>query len=92
MADTTPPAPVASCAAYAVTEVQGQAPTTLDKFEGAATLVTRGLTGEHQVCGEGGHAHDGTVRFYEKDHRGTGKDVRVWSVSAAPEGGFVAAC
>ncbi len=92
MTDTTPPALVVSCAAYTVTQVKGQAPTALDEFEGTATFVGQGPTGEHHFCGEGGDAHDGTVRFYEKDHRGTGKDVRVWTVSFTPESGFVAAC
>lgn len=67
MTDTTPPALVVSCAAYAVTQVKGQAPTALDEFEGTATFVAQGPTGEHHVCGKGGNAHDGTVRFYEKD-------------------------
>ena len=92
MRDTTPPALVVSTAAYAVTQVEGQAPTALNEFVGTVTLVAQGPTGEHQVCGEGGEAHDGTVRFYEKDDRGTGRDVRVWNVSVTPGGGFVAAC
>ena len=92
MTDATPPALVVSSVAYAVTQVDGQTPTALNEFEGTVTLVTRGPTGEHQVCGEGVDAHDGTVRFYQKDHCGAGKDVRVWTVSVTPAGEFVAAC
>ena len=92
MTDTTPPDLVVSCAAYGERQVGGQAPTSLNEFEGAVTFVTQGPTGEHQVCGEGANVHDGTVRFYEKHHGGTGKDVRVWMVSVTPEGGFAVTC
>lgn len=91
MTATRPPALVVSHAPYVVTQVEGQAPTTLDDFEGTVTFVAQGPSGEHQVCGEGGEAHDGRVRIHEKDQSGTGKDVRVWTVSVTPDG-FVAVC
>jgi hypothetical protein len=76
---------------YEVTEVEGEAPATLAEFGGPVTMTTRGPTGEHQVSGSGGDEHDGAVRVHEKDHDGTGKDVRVWTVTpAADRDGFVA--
>lgn len=92
MTDTTPPALVVSCAPYTVTAVEGRAPRSLHEFEGTISFVVDGPTGGHQIFGEGGDAHDGAVRFYEKDQEGVGKDVRVWTVSISPDRGFVAAC
>ena len=92
MTDTVPPALVVSCAPYTVTAVEGRAPRELHDFEGSTVFVADGPTGEHEVFGQGSGPEDGAVRFYEKDQRGTGKDVRVWTVSVGPERGFVAAC
>ncbi len=77
---------------YEVTTVEGQAPVTLAEFAGPVTMSTHGPTGDHEVNGAGGSEHAGTVRVHEKDHEGTGKDVRVWTVSPNPDhDGFVAA-
>ncbi len=76
---------------YEVTTVDGQAPVALSDFAGAVTMTTHGPTGDHEVSGSGGAERDGTVRVHEKDHAGTGKDVRVWTVSSeADDDGFVA--
>lgn len=82
MTDTTP-AMIVSGVPYEVTGVAGQAPSTLDEFAGPVTMQTQGPTGEHEVLGAGEHPHDGAVRVHEKNHGGTGKDVRVWTVTPA---------
>jgi hypothetical protein len=85
------PAMIVSGVPYEVTELEGKAPAVLEDFAGPITMHTQGATGDHEVCGSGEHVHDGAVRVHEKDHHGTGKDVRVWTVSpAADDDGFVA--
>ena len=74
---------------YEVTGVQGEVPVALSEFAGDVTMTTHGPTGDHEVCGAGEDMHDGAVRVHEKDHGGTGKDVRVWTVSPTDDG-FVA--
>ena len=86
-----PPAVVVACAAYVVTEVGGLLPTALEEFAGLTDFVVEGLTGTNHVTCQGGEGTDGTVRFYEKDNHGTGKDVRVWTVSRR-DAGFLATC
>lgn len=77
---------------YAVTDVEGQEPSHLADFTGQVTMHTEGPTGQHEVSGSCEHEHDGAVRVHQKDHHGTGKDVRVWTVSPATDHeGFVAA-
>ncbi|WP_129338503.1 hypothetical protein [Cellulomonas endophytica] len=77
---------------YTVTGVGGRTPTGPGDFAGAVTVTVHGATGEHEVAGTGVEQPDGTVRLYQKDHHGTGKDVRVWTVTPDPSsGGFVAA-
>lgn len=83
MTESTP-SMIASGVPYEVTEVEGGSPSTLDQFVGDVTMSTHGPTGNHDVCGAGERPHDGAVRVHEKDHHGTGKDVRVWTVSPAP--------
>lgn len=76
---------------YVVTDVEGDEPSTLESFVGQTTMHTQGPTGEHEVSGSGEHEHDGAVRVHEKDHDGTGRDVRTWTVSPDPDHeGFVA--
>lgn len=79
------PAMIVSGVPYEVTEVEGRTPSTLEEFAGDVTIHTQGPTGDHEVSGAGEHPHDGAVRVHEKDHDGTGKDVRVWTVSPAPD-------
>ena len=84
MTDATP-AMIVSGVPYEVTGVDGRTPFTLEEFAGPVRVHTHGPTGDHEVCGAGEHPHDGVVRVHEKDHDGTGKDVRVWTVSPAPD-------
>ena len=88
---TEPPALVVSCSAYVVTQVGGRPPTALEEFAGLTDFVAEGLTGSHHVSGQGGEVVGDTVRFYEKDNHGTGKDVRVWTVCRR-DAGFLATC
>lgn len=86
------PAMIVSGVPYEVTELEGGAPATLAEFGGAITMTAHGPTGDHEVNGSGEIEHDGAVRVHEKDHEGTGKDVRVWTVTPTPDhDGFVAA-
>lgn len=85
MTDTTP-AMIVSGVPYAVTGVEGRTPTSLEEFEGQVTIHTHGPTGDHDVTGSGELAHDGTVKLHEKHDHGTGRDVRTWTVSPAPDG------
>jgi hypothetical protein len=89
MSAGTTPIMVVSGVAYAVTDVDGQPPTALSSFVGEATFVADGRTGRHHVAGAGAE-HEGQIRFHEKMADGTGKDVRVWTISPADDGGFVA--
>ncbi len=77
---------------YLVTKVGGRPPVTLAEFTGEITMHLHGPTGAHTVSGSGEAADDDSVRLHEKDHEGTGKDVRVWTVSPGLDRlGFVAA-
>ena len=62
---------------------------TLGQFVGHTSFTIDKDGAESQIAGEG-VAHDGGVRFHEKDavH---GKDVRVWQISEESGGGFSAA-
>ena len=82
------PQPVASGCPYAVTEVSGHQPDQLDEFVGdTAFTVIR----DRQICYVGGTGvragHD--VRFHQKD-AATGKDIRVWCITAAGAHRFAA--
>ncbi|GIG30527.1 hypothetical protein [Cellulomonas marina] len=86
---STEAATIVSGVPYGITVVGGRAPTALTDFVGPVSIEVRGATGSHEVHGTG-VAHDGgVVRLYQKDHAGTGKDVRVWSISSGADG-FVA--
>lgn len=79
-----PADPVVSGKPYAVREVAGHDPRTLDDFVGAATIV---MEDGRRVTGVG--VVDGLIaRFREKDSEGS-KDVRVWRISRS-DGTFVA--
>jgi hypothetical protein len=89
---STDPSMIVSGVPYEVTDVEGKEPASLEDFAGPITMQTRGATGDHEVSGSGEGIHGGAVRVHEKDHHGTGKDVRVWTVSPNPDdAGFVAA-
>lgn len=80
-----PADPVISGKPYLVREVAGQVPSSLADFEGAQTLV---LDGGRRISGIGSRDEQG-ARFREKD-ADAGKDVRVWRITDASGGGFVA--
>jgi hypothetical protein len=86
------PAMIVSGVPYEVTEVDGQEPVELSEFAGDLTMTAQGPTGEHEISGSAERVRDGAVRVHEKDHEGTGKDVRVWTVAPADDhDGFTAA-
>ena len=74
------PEPVISGVPYPVTSAAGdETPGSLDQFVGSTsfTIQMQGLLVVHG-CG----SFDGkSVRFYEKDHNGTGRDIRVWRIT-----------
>lgn len=86
----SPPAPVVSGVPYAVLDVDGRTPRTVDDFVGSVTLTVEGSTGRHVVRGDAA-VRDGVVRLHEKsDDDGGGKDVRTWRVTPSDAGGFCA--
>ncbi|QCB92377.1 hypothetical protein [Cellulomonas shaoxiangyii] len=80
--------PIVSAVPYEVLEVQGRTPVALTDFVGTVSVLLRGSTGEHVVCGQG-TADTHTAVLQEKSNDGVGKDVRRWSVVADGDG-FVA--
>ena len=82
------PAAVTSGTPYRIVQVADAAPRDLGQFVGT-TRFSIDLADGYLVCGSGRLEGD-TVRFHEKDRGGTGKDVRVWTVSAVEGGGFSA--
>ena len=84
------PTPVVSGMPYAVEDVGGRAPSSVDEFVGTVRLMLVGTTGRHVVAGEA-TVHGSVVHLTEKGDDGVGKDVRAWRIQAADEGaGFVA--
>lgn len=73
---------------YRVVDVDAHLPVVPSDVLGATGFVVEGSTGRHRVVGEGAVVGD-VVRFHEKAEAG-GKDVRVWHVHEAPDGGLVA--
>ncbi|WP_182113182.1 MULTISPECIES: hypothetical protein [unclassified Actinotalea] len=91
MSSTTNLATIVSGVPYVVRTLDGRPPVSIDEFAADVSMVVVGPTGEHTVAGCGDLISDGTVRLYQKDNDGTGKDIRVWTVSASPsDDGFVA--
>jgi hypothetical protein len=74
---------------YPVTDVDGRTPRSLDDFRGevCVTLIRNGDA--VQMLGSGSEAPTG-VRFHQKDPGRDGKDIRVWDITAAVDGSFVA--
>jgi hypothetical protein len=83
-----PPKSVISGVAYAVLDVGERSPTSIQEFVGV-TRFTIDNHGPYVVRGCGALSA-GRVRFYEKDHGGDGRDVRVWQITASGEAGFTA--
>lgn len=85
----SPPAPVVSGVPYAVLDVDGRPPRSVDDFAGHVTLTVEGRTGRHVVRGDA-TVRDGIVRLHEKSDDGGGKDIRTWRVRPTDAGGFCA--
>jgi hypothetical protein len=83
------PEPIASATPYAVTAVGGRAPRRLTDFVGDRTFTLKNSDRPYDVAGVGAD-HGDVVRFHEKDAGRDGKDVRVWQITLAADGGFVA--
>jgi len=80
--------PIASGVGYTINETNGERPGSLDQFVGTAVFVID-VRGELRTI-EGSGSFDGkSVRFYEK-HGGTGKDIRVWRITAGSDCSFTA--
>jgi hypothetical protein len=88
MTYSTSPQPVVSGVPYPVTEVNGIRAASLTDFVGTVAFEIDKDGSPYVIDGEG-RERDGGVRVHEKNGRG-GKDIRVWRVSAAPDGGYVA--
>ena len=81
----TTPAPIVSGRPYRVVEVAGSPLRDLKDLVGDVAQFTIDHDGGYVVQGSSRWDED-TVKFYEKDGDGTGKDVRVWQVTkAGPE-------
>ncbi|GAB3254338.1 hypothetical protein [Kineosporia babensis] len=82
---SVPPAPIVSGRAYRILGVAGNPVQDLNDLVGsiAEFTIDHGTGYVVHGCSRWDHA---TVKFYEKDNRGTGKDLRVWRVTqAGPE-------
>jgi len=79
---------VASGLPYTVTDVSGRRPAALDDFVGEVSFTAVKDEQSCQINGFGGFAGS-SVRFYEKDHA-TGRDLRVWQVTADDGQDFLA--
>jgi len=85
----TPPAPIISGIAYRILDVAGQPLTDLDELLGAKAEFTIDHDGGYVVRGSSRKDED-TVKFYEKDSDGIGKDLRVWRLEREGPKAFTA--
>lgn len=71
---------------YPVGEVKGRCPAGLDDFVGVAsfTVIRGGRT--YRVFGTGGELDAGVVRFGQQDLDWDGRDIRIWLITATPNG------
>lgn len=83
--------PVESGQEYTITDVNGHQPESLSDFAGEIQLTL--VRNEHllQVAGSGATPAAGSVRFYQKDLALHDRDIRVWTITAAPDSTFLAA-
>jgi hypothetical protein len=87
--------PVGSGQTYAVIEVDGHRPSSLDDFVAESTITVVRGNERHRVMGAGTPSDRG-IRFHQKDLETGGRDVRVWAIeqdadetfSAEPIGAF----
>jgi hypothetical protein len=82
---------LASGRPLSVTAVAGQSTDDLGALSGEAetTFTVDNDGSPYEVQGAGAPEGD-AVRFYEKDNGAAGRDVRVWLVERAADGGLVA--
>jgi hypothetical protein len=67
---------------YSIRFVNGRPPASLDDFVTADIIELTVNSGHDEVCLKGSAHRQGDVALvYEKDHEGTGKDVRVWEIA-----------
>ena len=85
-----PARPIASGRPYHVKACRGRVPTALADFEGETDFTLSTGAGTTVIRGVG-TAHEGWIRFQEKDVAQNGKDVRVWHITLEADGGFTAA-
>ena len=85
----TPPAPIISGIAYRILGVAGHPLSGLDEVLGAEAQFTIDHDGGYVVRGSS-RKDDETVRFYEKDSDGIGKDLRVWRLQQEGPDAFTA--
>jgi hypothetical protein len=88
MTYSTSPQPVVSGVPYPVTEVNGAPASGLSDFVGTVAFEIDRDGAPYLIDGEG-RERDGAVRVHEKNGPG-GKDVRVWRVYLAADGGYLA--
>ena len=85
---STTPEPVISGVPYPVSDVAGSPPSQLADFVGTVEIGIDKNGTPYVIDGEG-LERAGEVRVHEKNGKG-GKDIRVWRVYPAPDGGFLA--
>lgn len=83
------PAPIVSGRPYVVLDVAGRPLRDLNELLGAVAEFTIDHGGGYVVRGSSRMDED-TVKFYEKDSEGTGKDLRVWRLVQTGPGTFTA--
>ncbi len=82
--------PVVSGMPYSVRFVNGRPPASLDDFVATDVIELMVDSGDDELCLKGSaDRQGGVVLMHEKDHEGTGKDVRVWEISIS-DGAFLA--
>ncbi len=83
------PKSVISGVAYRIVSVGEQPCSDLSEFDGDDLQFEIDNNGPYTARGCG--SIDGeSVRFFEKDRHGVGRDIRVWRITRTPEGTFVA--
>lgn len=82
------PASVVSGIAYPILSVAGRPCAELTDFLDDTEFT---IANDGRYIAKGSGRLDGdSVRFYEKDHDGSGRDIRVWRIVRTPDGTFTA--
>jgi hypothetical protein len=79
---------VVSGRAYPVVQLGEGEPVSLDAFVGDQRFVLD-LDGDPYLVAGCGRRVGEEVRFYQKDHDGQGRDIRIWAVRPAAGGWFL---